>query len=73
MIISYNKNAVKTPQGLSSVSCMRILAEGEKEGNYFKVEDGTELIVLARNRYEFSCVLIPSMNAAGWIENRYLA
>ena len=70
---TYEQKHVKTIQGISSVSCMRILAEGEKEGNYFKVEDGTELIVLARNRYEFSCVLIPSMNAAGWIENCYLA
>ena len=70
---AYEQKHVKTNQDLSGISCMRILAEGEKEGNYFKVEDGTEIVVLARNRYEFSCVLIPSMNAAGWIESRYLA
>lgn len=43
----------------------------QTEGNYYVVYNGTEVTVLAESR-GYCCVIIPSMNKAGWINSKYL-
>lgn len=40
-------------------------------GNYFTVSNGTEVTVIAQSS-GYACVIIPSMNKAGWINSKFL-
>ncbi len=71
---SYETRYVQSSGGKEGVYCFIDPTSKNgvmRTGNYFVVNNETEVIVIARGG-GYSCVIIPSLNCAGWINSDYL-
>lgn len=57
---------------LAAYCFTNLLIGNSQDDNYILVENGTDVVVVARNQYDYSCVLVPSKNFAGWVSNQWL-